>query len=457
MKRLIKPLQFIFKFIVPACFSVVLIIKILSSKEMGLIGIHFGDTLEILYKILLSSMVGYFTNFLAITMLFKPKDKTRHGIQGLVPNNQEQIAESMGAAIEDNFFESKDLIEYLQRNDVISSSITSLKKYVDDTLDNQQSQEKITEWILNIFQSNSPKIFYLLLQLSEINLSKFLKDKIDLNVLIKEIIKIIEKNIEDGTINLKAISKELTQLIQQNIPEISNIIYKQVNKAIEKQSTFKRGILKLATWTFDFDQMTIEENLYDMVSSPNFRYQIYENLEKAAKRLSEYLNTTQGTREFNVFYQRLVVDLNEKIRNQGVPFLLTEIENFLKIETSWKRIEVWLKKMLGYAEESLESMIENKKFDRFLDQSMPAILARIKISTLVTEKVKAYDTSKLEKMVLDASGEHLSAIEVLGGVLGGFAGIALFDPLLFLYILAPIIFTGFIEYFWTKKQRKNSK
>jgi len=455
MNRFIKPLQFVFKFIVPACFLTVLIIKILSSKDVGVIVIDFGDTLEILYKILLASMVGYFTNFLAITMLFKPMDKTRHGVQGLIPNNQDQIAESMGAAIEDNFFESKDLTEYLRKNDVISSSITSLKNYVDETLDNQQSQEKITEWILNTFQANSPKIFSLLLQLSEINLSQFLKDKIDLNVLIKEVIKIIEKNINDGTINLKTISKELTQLIHQNIPEISNVIYKQMNKAIEKQGTFKRGILKLATWTFDFDQMTIEENLYEMVSSPNFRYQIYENLEKAVKRLSEYLNTNQGTREFNIFYQRLVVDLDEKIRSQGVPFLMTGIENFLKKETSWKQIEVWLKKFLGYVGESLENMIENEKFDRLLDRSMPKILERINISSIVTEKVKAFDTSKLEKMVLDASGEHLSAIEVLGGILGGFAGIALFDPLLFLYILGPLILLGFTEYFWTKKQKKN--
>ena len=457
MSRFIKPLRFIFRFIVPLVFAGVLTLKILISPEVGLLKPIPGDSLDILYKILLSSMVGYFTNFLAITMLFKPKIKSRHGIQGLIPGNQDQIAENLGDGISDNFFNATDLIEYVNKNDMISNAVSSMKEYVEVTLDNPEHQVSITKWILNTFQVNSPKIFYLLLQLSEANLTRYLRERIDLESLTKEITRIIEENIADGTIDLKTISRELTTFLHNNVPELSEAIFKQVNKAIERQSVLKRNILKLASWTFDFDQDMIEDYLYEMFSSPDFRTRLYKNLESLVKRLTEYLDSESGMKQLDIYYHKAVFELMDKIKEKGVPHLLLEIESFLQQSASWKKIELYLKKGLNFLETTLEELIADERFDSFLTRSMPKVLEKIKIAGIVTEKVKAYDTDKLEKMVLDASGEHLSAIEVLGGILGGFAGIALFDPLLFLYILGPMLGLGFIEYLLTRRQRKKEQ
>jgi uncharacterized membrane protein YheB (UPF0754 family) len=457
MNKFIKPLRFVFKFIVPVIFSAVLVLKILSSPDIAFLNAIVGDYLDIPYKILLSSMVGYYTNFLAITMLFKPKNKSRHGIQGLIPGNQEQIAESLGDGISDNFFNATDLIEYVNKNDMISNAVSSMKEYVNVTLDNPEHQASVTRWILNTFQVNSPKIFYLLLQLSEINLTKYLRERIDLTSLTKEITRIIEKNIDDGTVDLKAISRELSTFLHNNVPELSKAIFKQVNKAIEQQSVIKRNLLKLAAKTFDFDQDMIEDYLYEMVSSPDFRTKLYKNLENLVKKLTEYLDSEPGMKQLDIYYQKAVFELLDKIKEKGVPHFLLEVESFLQKDASWKKIESYLKNGLNFLEKTLEEMIADERFDRFLTRSMPKILEKIKIADIVTEKVKAYDTDKLEKMVLDASGEHLSAIEVLGGILGGFAGIALFDPLLFLYILGPVLGLGFIEYLLTRRQRKKDR
>jgi len=456
MDRLIKPLRFVFRFVVPVIFAAVLVLKILSSPDIGILDAVHAGWLDIAYKILLSSIVGYYTNYLAITMLFKPKNRTRHGIQGLIPGNQEQIAESLGGAISENFFNPQDLIEYVNRNDMIANAVSSMKEYIDVTLDNPRHQAAITRWILNTFQANSPRIFYLLLQLSEINLTRYLREKIDLQSLTREITRILETNIGDGTIDLKGISKELTSFLQDNVPELSEAIFKQVNKAIERQSTIKRNILKLATWTFDFDQEMIEDYLYEMASSPNFRTRLYRNLEKLVKRLTEYLDSEAGIRQLDIYYQKLVFELLDKIKEKGVPFLLLETESFLRKKESWKQIERYLKNGLNFLEKTLEDVIADERFNDFVTRSMPKILEKIQIATIVTEKVKAYDTDNLEKMVLDASGEHLSAIEVLGGVLGGFAGIALFDPMLFLYILVPLLGLGLVETLWTRHHRKKN-
>jgi len=453
MSRLINPLRFFFKFILPICLLVVIVFKIVTAPKIGWLPFLPLDYLDIAYKIILSSMVGYFTNFLAITMLFKPKNRSKHGIQGLIPGNQDEIAERLGDGISENFFNSTDLIDYIQRNDLIASSISGISTYVEERLENPQYQRSITNWILMTFQSNSPRLFYLLQQVSDVNLSQYLHDKVDLGKLIKELVQLIEKNIEDGTIDLTKISKELTNFIHNHIPEISKVIYDQLNKIIEKQGALKRNILKVATWTFDVDEEMIEENLTDLVSSPDFRHRIYKYLEEGVNRFTEYLSSEKGNREINRYYRKAVIELLDKFRLKGVPFLLTEIDEFLQKESSWRKIENNIKRGLNFAKETLEKTIASEKFDSFLDKSMPTILERIKISSIVTEKVKAYDTTNLEKMIRDASGEHLGAIEVLGGVLGGFVGIALFNPLLFLYILSGIFILGGVEYLLTKRQQ----
>jgi uncharacterized membrane protein YheB (UPF0754 family) len=452
---LVTVLRFCFKFIIPPCLILVTILKSLAEGESGMISHSLFPYLDIIFKICLSSMVGYFTNYLAITMLFKPKDRTRHGIQGLVPRNQEQIAESLGDGIADNFFDPKDLKTYIVENNVIDDSINALERYAIKNLENSQTQRLITNWILKKFQLNSPRLYYGLMQVSEINMVNYLRDKVDLKKLMKELTGIIEKNIENGTIDLQEFSKKLSSLLEENTPEISQFIYDQLNKIIERQGTIKKNMLKLAVWTFDVDQKTIEGMLFDALSSDKFRSSAYKILERGIQDFVDFLNSDKGDKRINLTYHRLIVEINERFREKGVPRVMHEINKYLEKESSWKKMEKLLKKILIFTRQSLEEFVESDRFDTFLTRSMPAVLKRIQISRIVTDKVKAFDTSELEKMVKDASGEHLAAIEVLGGILGGFAGIALFDPLLFLMILCPVFGLGFLEYFLTKYRKKS--
>jgi uncharacterized membrane protein YheB (UPF0754 family) len=243
--------------------------------------------------------------------------------------------------------------------------------------------------------------------------------------------------------------------LEDHTPEISQFIYDQLNKIIERQGAIKKNMMKLAVWTFDVDQQTIANLVYDALSSDKFRTNAYQFLEKAIQDFSDFLNSAQGTKKINLTYQRLVIALNERIREKGVTKVLHEINKYLEKESSWKKIENLLKRALTFSQQSLDEFIASERFDLFLTKSMPAVLEKIKIAQIVTNKVKTFDTGELEKMVKDASGEHLAAIEVLGGILGGFAGIALFDPLLFVVILCPIVGIGFIEWFLTKRYKKN--
>ena len=57
-------------------------------------------------------------------------------------------------------------------------------------------------------------------------------------------------------------------------------------------------------------------------------------------------------------------------------------------------------------------------------------------------------------MILDATGERLGKIEVLGGILGAIIGIALFNIKLFISIMAGLIVLALIEHIFTSKKNE---
>ena len=78
--------------------------------------------LNILVPILLGAAIGYFTNDLAIHMLFRPRTAKFIGkwqlpfTPGIIPKNQSRIAGAVGDAVSEQLFTADDL--------VISSGLT---------------------------------------------------------------------------------------------------------------------------------------------------------------------------------------------------------------------------------------------------------------------------------------------------------------------------------------------
>lgn len=69
---------------------------------------------------LLSALIGWFTNFVAIRMIFRPRNPVSVfgiRIQGLLPRRQEEIAVQVSETIEEEFFSSEDILKSLEKLD----------------------------------------------------------------------------------------------------------------------------------------------------------------------------------------------------------------------------------------------------------------------------------------------------------------------------------------------------
>ena len=77
--------------------------------------------------------------------------------------------------------------------------------------------------------------------------------------------------------------------------------------------------------------------------------------------------------------------------------------------------------------DQIKQMLSSQMVDRF-PQFMERIVTRVEhrldVSEIVTRKVEGFDLSKLESLIYEVSARELKTIEILGGVLGFFVGLA---------------------------------
>lgn len=83
----------------------------------------------------IAAAVGWFTNYLAVKMLFHPKEPVNilgmYTLHGIFPKNQKQVAEKIGKMVADELLSSKDLRERI----ITPENIQSIVETVEDKIE----------------------------------------------------------------------------------------------------------------------------------------------------------------------------------------------------------------------------------------------------------------------------------------------------------------------------------
>lgn len=98
---------------------------------------------------LISGMIGYLTNYIAIKMLFHPRTKTL-GFQGLIPKRKAKLAKNIGLISTEFMPKSFDNIKKIP---IIGDKVINyLKKGVEEKV-NDLNDEKLESIIFNVASS----------------------------------------------------------------------------------------------------------------------------------------------------------------------------------------------------------------------------------------------------------------------------------------------------------------
>ena len=177
--------------------------------------------LNIILIPVISALIGWFTNWIAIIMLFRPKKEVKFlfiKIQGVFPKNQKRVAERIGSMVSNELFSAKDIRAHIEHPDNL------------DTIRNEV-ELKIDEYLNVTFPKNYP--------ITSIFVGKNRKNKIKDDLILEvekvapEIIERYVQNIE-ASLNIEEIvRKKVAALPPDRLEEMLNNILKKEFKFIE--------------------------------------------------------------------------------------------------------------------------------------------------------------------------------------------------------------------------------
>ncbi|WP_022670472.1 DUF445 family protein [Hippea alviniae] len=410
---------------------------------------------------LIGAFIGYFTNYVAIKMLFYPKKPYYIGkvrvpfTPGLIPKKRDEIIEKIADVVEKKIINKDELIRYIysKRNRIFLYDYTD--KLLNELLEKKLSSlnipyKKFTPIIESLIEEKlkpliDEKISDITLDINYITYNAFLlidktetvesligsktKEKINSNIEIlsiealnrlsdslddpkikeiirKKIVESLDSYIDESNILTASFVSMLAPLIEENDRIIEIIIEKL--QALLKDKEIKKRVVKSIKESMDENifKLNLEEFLIKYTGN---------NLEDTRKLLTEKLDSIIDN-----------LNLKEKIKN--------EILKLLDSKKLARKSIAFLK--LNMSKISFGDVIEfinpkfKKKMSRYIINNLLIIIKGqsqkifdFSISENAKKKLKSLDIGQVEEIVLNISKEQFKYINLFGGILGFLIGI----------------------------------
>ncbi len=364
------------------------------------------EVLKVLIAPGVGAFIGYFTNYLAIKMLFRPYRKYtlwKFSIPftpGLIPKKREKLIEVIAKVVKEELFTKEIVLNRLEKlhikkdlqvvlNPVFARLIENLENYIEAFLAANQNQRIKAIFPLSGFKDYVKR---------EYNL--FLTD-------------LESKRWEDV----------LPVYLRESMEEFILAKIESITEEFVKSPLFKekiKGLLKQKVSSFPFLGFVpkMEEKL---ISTISVKVEEFLKELKYSKELKQALLL-----RIREEWKKPII-LSENLREGGIKFLSEKIEEVgeKKLrEVDKKHLEFLVKGIKQVLIREKEKLIEHLSEDlvNVVKQEMPRVLESLDVEELVKERLNSLSLKELEELILKVSREELKHITFLGGVIGFIVG-----------------------------------
>lgn len=371
---------------------------------------------------ILGALIGYFTNLLAIVMLFRPHKQLRIGrfkvpfTPGLIPKGRHELAQKIGETLGKEVLTSQTLLDALANPEVISTISARLEEKINHAT---QDARPLSE-LYQVYFEKDPAALHNTLE-------KWGHDLVNQSL-----------NHAHNAIGTFGAGKTIEEALPAGI---LNDIFEALNNRTYQAADVAQAILDHPKWgTFLHQTGTkiIKDNAKGLVGLFINPDKIYNNLTNS---LIEYLKSDDGQTAISGHLQQLR-DYANNLEMDALPEntrtwtkeALATLTDRINEENLPNRAVAHL---LSLSPEQIITPVMRKKATSALYPLVEFLIKRaggvvvqsIDISSLVEQKINEMDIKEVESMMLAIAGKHLKWIAILGGIIGFFAG---FIPLIFL-------------------------
>jgi len=405
------------------------------------------------YTVTLTANIGYFTNYFAIKMLFKPYHKTVFGRQGLIPKNQTKLADSLSHTLIENFLSQEQWREYLLHSNLVNKVLFDAKSGSLNWLQKPQNIQMISQLITEYLTEHQDIINQYLGEL-QTRLTCQVSDKIDPQLLLTKGFQWLEREFEKNPQKMQNMIEPIIKTVAENIPEIAESLVNALDTHIEKQDTIKKNIAKVAKWSTDFSVDDIKNYLFTMVASFEFRHTLFQGLKKLIREyknkpvlLHDLINNEESNNK-QIFISQL---LEKLISSTLSPINYVDLFNQQLLQSNFSEVVLSVHKKLFT---KIETELNDGPLHSWVIDELISMIEKLNLREVIKDKAAKFSPKQMESIFQNMLSEHLVFIELLGAVLGGLSGLALVDIGIFT-ILAGLFGCYFIaDKFFTRRNQQ---
>lgn len=361
----------------------------------------------ILFMGLVGALIGGFTNFIAIKMLFRPfEPKFLFGRQlpftpGLIPKRRNELSLKIGEMVTHHLLTPEVFKEKLMTQQTKVLLKAMLDKQIHILKDGNYSAHDFAQrFNVDLSQEAHEQI--------ESKIYAVLDDKLDIY---KH--EPIEKILPDNVL----------QKLNDKKSQASSLIIDKLKAYVNSESGYNDIMIMI-------DRFFMEKGRFVSM------IQMFMTKEMIAERMIQEFNTLSDEpqiktiiqTEINKEYDRLIQKTPASfIRNHDIESFKTElVSNIMRT----LNIDYYTKTPLYTLAPSLFSYIEGDGGDRFIHYVMTktadniaVILEKIHIAEIIKDQIDNFELSFLEQLVIEISNKELKLITLLGFLLGGIIGV----------------------------------
>ncbi|GGI40621.1 UPF0754 membrane protein [Mammaliicoccus stepanovicii] len=363
--------------------------------------------ITIIGMMLIGAIIGGFTNFIAIKMLFHPYHEIKFlGYKlpftpGLIPKRRNELSEKVGQMVTNHLLTPEVFKEKLVN--------PSTKEVLEDTIKTQFNTLKEKNYTPQDFID---RIDYPLEEKLNQTLKVTIMDKVD---------KFYELHQHDEIKSL--IPEEIYEQITNQVDNITPEILKKLDEYLSSE----KGNQDIHTMVEEFfEQKGKMIGMIQMfMTTEDIVYRVKRELKNVIKqeKIKNMINL-QVHKQYDIWMSKSFGDILSLDRKEQAKVLIADelIESI--------NINKYLNTPLYELVPNLFVYIEGEGTERFINymiqkvgDNISLILERMKLAELIKNQIDRFELSHLEKLVIEISNKELKLITLLGFVLGGIIGL----------------------------------
>ncbi len=398
--------------------------------------------ITLFFSPIIGAVIGYFTNWLAIKMLFKPYKEMRIGslkmpfTPGLIPKERYRLSKAVSNTIGEHLLTEDAVLESLCSDRVIDALKCALLKYFEGLKQSEDTLETLLERYFNLNRDDIEARFESFLRESIISNCKKAEQ------LAEDRLFHFSENATFADADQKTIGDFLTIYLQDKIDII-------IEENTENINAFFLGILNNEQFDIIIKPIAVKiinSSLGGFIRMFVSSEKIYES---AKKNFISYFSDTENISKTESVIKNLKTDLFS-IKQKDVLLLLSRekseliynkflsaIQELTKGETGdvmFKNFCQWfLDKALCLKLRIFVARLNDENFNVILDfvscrykemvnNFLPGILNVLDLPQMIEERINCFEMDYAQNIIVGVVKKELNAITYLGGTLGFIIG-----------------------------------